>query len=295
MVESRRLQRVGSRSFAVTLPKQWVTANNLKEHDLVFMERTKNDELLVKTGEKRSEREEEMTISVKEIKLLREFIVLCYVNNVKHLLLTGSPSYEQVSEVKQILRYLEGYEITAQDEKSIEIGFLFSTVEVTVPVLLKRMTYLLKLMFEALEQGDANGLEEFETSLDRLYHLSKRLFSACLSDQSLRKTNSVDSTEQLFFLRGITKRLENIGDRIFSMREKPPTKEDLALLKEIIFLVEDTLSERRPLEELKREILSLRKREVVVNACQAVQRSIELYTDILENKISIYYDKKFFE
>jgi len=86
-----------------------------------------------------------------------------------------------------------------KDERSIEISFLFNDINVNLNHIMHRMIYLLKFMTTSLINKDTQNIKDTEKSIDKLYHLSKRILFACMNSQKLRKENSIQSREDYSF------------------------------------------------------------------------------------------------
>jgi phosphate uptake regulator len=293
-MQPRKIQRVGARSYAVTLPKQWVQAASLKEHDVLFATEGHGGELILTPVEARTT-PLNITVRLADIEALPQFIVLCFVRNVQTLRLEGKPDYATVTAVQQTLRHLEGYELTAHDEHGLEISFVFTDVNVTIPATVQRMAYLLKMAIAALEQGDHANLDEFEMGVDRLYHLSKRILNACLADQRLRAENGIKSGPDLFFYRTITKRLEMMGDYLYQLRDKRPNTQERQFLATLLAFLDAALVRGRPLKELQELVTKLREQAARKPTEAVYGRLADLAKDVFQNRLSIVYGERYLD
>ncbi|MCD6496288.1 MAG: hypothetical protein J7K54_03390 [Candidatus Aenigmarchaeota archaeon] len=295
-METRKIQSVGNRSFSVCLPKSWVTENNLSQHDTVFIERGKRNEIILRSGEPPAKRPSSLTASLREIDDVTEFLVFCYVRNIDNVTLstTGSP-YEKVAQVKKTLKYLDGYDITAEDENRLVISFLFRDVNINLGNIEQRMMYLLRHMAESLQRKDKETVEDIETNIDRLYHLSKRILFSCLGNAEIMKLNDVNSEGDLFFLNLIFKKIENIGDNMHTMINFGTRPRHVRSILTLIELISGFFTRKRGSLEVKNGIRNIMKMysEDRDRAGIAVHKIAELCMDITENTISMRFDTKY--
>ncbi|MBN2459206.1 hypothetical protein JXB28_02885 [Candidatus Woesearchaeota archaeon] len=295
-MEARRLQKVGNRSYAVCLPKKWVLDNKIKEQDHIFMDIKQNNDLVLKAKQQEEKIKDSITVDIADIDHLPEFLVLCYVKNVDKINLNSKkPDYENFKAIKKVVSYLEGYEITEEDESHVEIQFLFKDVNITLKHLLRRMTYLLSIMVTALENKDIETLLKTETTTDQLYHLSKRIMHSCMKNSKQREENDIRSEEDLLFMNIIFKKLENIGDRFESLTDKKLSESDYKLLKEMISLLNDLFFKKSELKSHKEKLAKIKK-SANTSAIRGSLLSIaDLCLDIFENVVSIEYSRKYFK
>jgi phosphate uptake regulator len=293
-MDSRKIQLVGNRSYAVSLPKDWVINNKLKNKDTVFIETTGNNELLIKGTHIHKSEKNEITINLEEIENINEFIVFCYVKNIDKIkILSKKAEYKKIIAIRQILGYLEGYDITSEDEKAIEISFLFNDINININHIMRRMVYLLKFMITSLMNKDKKNIEDTETAIDKLYHLSKRILFACMKSQKFRKENNIDNVEDLFFMKDIVKKIESIGDNINSMKEMNVQPKDIEKINEIIKILE-IMFDRKKIDEAKVLLSNLKITTKDKEVAYKISRIQELCKDAMENFMSIKFNNAYF-
>lgn len=293
-METRKIQLVGNRSYSVSLPKQWVISNKLKEQDNVFVELTDKNEVLIKSDNDPLKERSEITADLAKIDNISEFLVFCYVKNIDNVTLFSRKfEYDKVAAVKKVLQYLEGYDITSEDEKRIEISFLFHDVNINLRQILRRTMYLLSLMMAALRNKDMKTLEDTETSIDRLYHLSKRIIFRCLRNSELRKENSIRNEDDLFFASIIAKKLENVGDILYSLQYKDHTDNDLEIISEFLDIL-SKVTRNVSVNTLIDETEALRDKRIRKRSRELLVEFYNLCRDVLENMLSIKYNEEYF-
>lgn len=295
-MEIRKLQKVGNRSYSLCLPKKWVVANKIKEQDSIFMEINQNQELVLKPTKQETKPQNIICVDISEIDNLPEFIVLCYVRNVDKIILNSKKlNYEKFKELKNVITYLDGYEISEEDENHVVIQFLFKDINITLLHLLRRMTYLLSIMITSLENKDMETLSKTETTTDQLYHLSKRIMHSCIKNAKQREDNDIRSEEELLFMNIIFKKLENIGDRFESLAEKKLSELDYKLLKEMISLLNDLFFKKKEFKSFKEKLTRIKKSTNNSAVRGSLLSIADLCLDIFENMVSIEYSRKYFK
>jgi hypothetical protein len=155
------------------------------------------------------------------------------------------------------------------------------------------MIYLLKFMTTSLINKDTQNIKDTEKSIDKLYHLSKRILFACMNSQKLRKENSIQSREDLFFLKDIVKKIESIGDTIYSMREMKITQKDHDIINELIKILESMLDKNK-MDEAKIQLNQVKIVSKDKEIFYKIHRIQELCKDAMENFMSINFNNIYF-
>ncbi|MFP4567615.1 MAG: AbrB/MazE/SpoVT family DNA-binding domain-containing protein [Candidatus Woesearchaeota archaeon] len=287
---SRKIQLIGNKSYSVSLPKDWVRQHNLKEKNILFIERTKNDDLIIKpihTPKKNS-----FKFDIDKIENISEFVMFCYIKNINYFTLISKEfSYEQVSKIRKIITFLEGYEIVNETKTSIEIVFLFKEIDIKIKDIHRRIVFILKVMVDALEKKDYQTLEESEKNVDKLYHLSKRIIFSCYNNKQLREENDISGWEDLFFMKDISKKLEKIGDNLFEYKANITSSAN-QIIKVQLDVVNKIIS-KKDLNNLKLNLKNKYKNSVSEENV-LINKVNERCLDILENALALEYNKKYF-
>ena len=288
-IESRKIQQVGKRSYAISLPKHWIKENNLKAQDNLFLQITKNRDITIHSKQTTTQIDS-LIVNIENIPNISEFIVFCYEKSISNIkIISKKFDYDTVSKIKETLEYLDGYEITREDHTHIEISFLFKDVDINIKKIILRITYLLILMIESLEKKDYKVLTQTELSIDKLYHLAKKILFDCLRNQNIRTQNEIEHFEDIFYMKDIIKRLENIGDLLYQF--KNINKKNIEKLRRYTEFCDQMLNKKENLEQCRTQLEKLKseKQETYV-----IHRAYKLCKDIMENMASLEYNKKFF-
>ena len=81
-MESRKIQIVGNRSYSVSLPKKWVGSNNLKDHDIVFIDITDNNDVLIRKTDIKNKLNKNISVNLENFSDISEFLVFCYPHQI---------------------------------------------------------------------------------------------------------------------------------------------------------------------------------------------------------------------
>lgn len=292
-METRKIQTVGNKSYSVSVPKSWVQKNHIKEHSTVFVEETGRNSIEISIIKKEHELKE-LEIRDESINNIKEFIVFCYVKNIERLKIRSKNfDNKRVIDIRSIMRYLEGFDITQEDKNLIEISFLFNDVNVNIPHILRRVLYLLKFMISQLEEKDTEHIGDTEHTTDRLYHLCRRILFSCLNNHALMKSNDIHHAEDIIFYKDLMKRLENIGDKLLELGNEKYETQDIKTAGIMIDALESMILHKTKITDSKKVILGIilpKKYETR----QIIHRIRDLSMDVVENYLSIYFNKEYF-
>ena len=293
-MESRKIQLVGNRSYSVSLPKRWVKEKGLKEQDIIFIDEMEGNLIITAKGEEKNQPQSEGSFNLDTIKHIEEFIVFSYLKNVDRIRLTSKQiDYNRSIQIHNVIKFLDGYEITHEDKNSIEITFLFKDLNITLKRIMRRMVFLLHTGLTSICNQDMDSVDDNETTIDRLYHMAKRLIFACMDSESMRQQNNINHKEDLFFYMSIVKKLENVGDALNMMRGSSFSKKDMEAMQTVLNFLEEVLTSS-DIERLKNMLEEAQKRIKGSENEFFLMRMHGLCEDILENVLSISFNNTYF-
>ncbi|MEX0861967.1 PhoU domain-containing protein [Nitrosopumilus sp.] len=220
----RRLQRIGS-SILVSLPKEWVDANNLDKTSQVEIE-TGQDSISISANTE-TRRTKELVISYPLPK--EENIVA----NITGAYLLGYDVIEINSkstipgkdreEIRNSMRRLVGMEIIEEDSFHINMQFLLDATTLNPSKILKRMSSIALGMYDDASNGlisdDKSNLQTLskrDVEVNRQYFLLVRLIRSTLVDKRLANTFNLENIDILDY-RVAANVLENAGDSIVEL------------------------------------------------------------------------------
>jgi phosphate uptake regulator len=293
-MESRKIQLVGNRSYSVSLPKSWVLANKLKPKDAVFFEEVNND-LYIRTVDRSKDASEVQAFNIDRIDNVKEFLVFCYVKNIdKVKLFTKKSDYKKIATIRKVLRYLEGYEVTNEDEKSIEIAFLFGGININVQNVMRRMSYLLHFQFSSVQKRDEATIADTEITIDRLYHMGRRILFSCVNDKKLRQENRISNHEDIFFYLSIVKKLENFGDTIRRLIHRKLTKREVKYVAGMLTFIDEIVVRSLSTKDEKKKLKELGEQADEEKIGYTMARLYHLCESIFNNMVSIEFNREYF-
>lgn len=220
----RRLQKIGS-SILVSLPKEWVDANNLDKSSQVEIE-TGQDSVSI-SANKETRPTKELVISYPLSK--EENIVA----NITGAYLLGYDVIEINSksiipgkdreEIRNSMRRLVGMEIIEEDASHINMQFLLDATTLNPAKILKRISSIALGMYDDVLTGlisdDKSNLQTLsnrDVEVNRQYFLLVRLIRSTLVDRRLANAFNLENIDILDY-RVAANVLENAGDSIVEL------------------------------------------------------------------------------
>ena len=207
----------------VSLPKDWVKANNLEQGDELFLivdkgyvriqpKKILDEEKVVKAYVGRIPRHDE--------KFLTRYVYALYIQGLDEIVIEDrTMSAKVLSRLSDIVRTMIGVEIIDASPRRVVIRCMTSP-DLDVKGVLKRMAQIISGMIEGIEDsirlGDKDGLKEvaqLESDTDRLYLLAVRL-----ENRLVREYSSPARWNELRYMLGVrmvAKLFEEIADSMY--------------------------------------------------------------------------------
>jgi len=220
----RRLQRIGS-SILVSLPKEWIVANNLD----------KSSEVEIETGQ------DSISISAnKEVRPTKKLVISYPLPKEENIVadLTGAyllgfdiieinsksiiPGKDR-EKIRNSMRRLVGMEIIEEDASHINMQFLLDATTLNPEKILKRMSSIAIGMYDDVSNGlisddksNLQSLSKRDVEVNRQYFLLVRLIRSTLVDKRLANAFNLENIDVLDY-RVAANILENAGDSIVEL------------------------------------------------------------------------------
>ena len=222
----RRLQKIGS-SILVTLPKEWVDANNLAKRSQVEIE-TGQDRLSISVN-KEDRPTKELVISYplpKEENIVAD-ITGAYLLGYDIIQINSKSIIpgEDREKIRNSMRRLVGMEIIEEDASKINMQFLLDTTTLNPEKILKRMSSIALGMYDDVSNGlisdDKSNLQTLskrDVEVNRQYFLLVRLIRSTLVDKRLANIFNLENIDVLDY-RVAANLLENAGDTIVELAD----------------------------------------------------------------------------
>ena len=222
----RRLQKIGS-SILVSLPKEWVDANNLDKSSQVELE-TGQDSLSISAN--------------KEIRPTKELVISYPLPKDENIVADITGAYllgydiiqinsksiipgEDREKIRNSMRRLVGMEIIEEDSSKINMQFLLDASTLNPEKILKRMSSIALGMYDDVANGlisdDKSNLQTLakrDVEVNRQYFLLVRLIRSTLVDKKLANVFNLENIDVLDY-RVAANLLENAGDTIVELAD----------------------------------------------------------------------------
>ena len=221
---TRRLQKIGS-SILVSLPKEWIDANNLDKTNQVEIETNKNNLSIRTQLSKRPSKDIEITYPLPKGESIVPTITGAYLLGFDMIkIVSKSPiSITDRESVRGSTRRLVGMEIIDEDATNISVQFLLDETSINPQNILKRMSSIALGMFSdvvlALESGDKTNLETIanrDAEINRQYFLLVRLIRSTIMDTRLAGIFNLENMDILDY-RIAANTLEIAGDTVVEL------------------------------------------------------------------------------
>ncbi|MEM2940688.1 MAG: phosphate uptake regulator PhoU [Thermoproteota archaeon] len=222
MVWKRRVQKAGSGSFLVTLPKSWVKQIRMDENMTLTMVSNRDGSLTImpEGGGKLIEEIAEIDLSRQELKP-QDVLLGSYLLGYNTVVIKAETEFStsEVSEVRKIVRRLPGAEISEETASQIEVRVLLDPEMITPEKLVRRQSALTASMIsdcvKALLKWDAELAErvvERDEEVDRQYFMLVRVIRSALRNPELPAKMGMDFLK-LMDLRMLVKYVEDSADQ----------------------------------------------------------------------------------
>ena len=211
----------------VSLPKEWIDANNLDKSNQVEIETNQNNLSIRTQLNKRPSKEIEISYPLPKGESIVPTITGAYLLGFDIIKIVGkSPiSITDRESVRGSMRRLVGMEIIDEDATNISVQFLLDETSINPQNILKRMSSIALGMFSdvvlALESGNKTNLETIanrDAEINRQYFLLVRLIRSTIMDTRLAGIFNLENIDILDY-RIAANTLEIAGDTVVELSE----------------------------------------------------------------------------
>ena len=217
----RKIQLIAGTTYTLSLPKEWVKKNNLKEKEEVMLSE-KNDRTLVISPELIEDKElNEISINIEDyIANIDQILFAIYYLGVENINLFSKKDITKdvKTRIRKALKHMTGIVVSYEDKQKMTIRVLFDKSKAEINQLIYRISLIIELSIKnILEQPEMEEIQMNEDEIDRLFHLMTKIVSLSLVNSSILQSSKIDNVSHIpsYFLIG--KRLENIGDNIYHL------------------------------------------------------------------------------
>ncbi len=295
MVEKRKIQKTGSSSYIVTLPKEWIDMMGLKSGDYVLI--YEHEGKLIITSPKAEARQLSGEIHIKEDIDNQEIfrvLVAMYLSGYDNIAVTFSSNIpnlaRRISELKNMARIkLAGIEVVDETYNSISFKILLDLKELPLIRAIRRLHLIVNGMlndalnaFIRKDKELAAAVIQRDDEADRFHFMIVRQLALALLDIKIMYELGISNPVEAINYRIVVRNLERIADHAVNIAKRiKHMPEQCMLCQETYELGQRIISTfNNAMDNLYK--LGRKKAEEVIRNAQEIVREIE---DILLNKI----------
>ncbi len=226
---TRKIQKTGTVSLSITLPKKWIKAFDLKQGDELLITQSENGDLIIHAPKKEQQAKPEMTktIPIHELQneKLMQTLISAYLKGYKNIKITSEdpiPS-KTLRKIEKAVENFIGLELVESTRHEIHIHDLSKPILNDMNRFIKRMNRIVLEMLHDTITGFASkdvqllqDVTQQEKSVDKLYYLLSRQLRSFLHDLAIPDEVSF-SLSNIIDVERIIKRLEGLADHCFRL------------------------------------------------------------------------------
>ncbi len=220
----RRLQKIGS-STLVTLPKEWVDANNLKKNAAVEIETGQNTLSITLNPETRPTKDVVISYPLPKEENIVADLTGAYLLGYDMIKIKSKSiiPIKDRDNIRNSLRRLVGIEIVEEDASTIQMQFLLDATTLNPQKILKQISTSVLGMYNdvmtSLTSSDRSNLQTLpsrDDEVNRQYFLLVRLIRSTMIDKRLANAFNLENIDVLDY-RIAANLLESVGDTIVEL------------------------------------------------------------------------------
>lgn len=225
---TRRVQRTGSSSLSITLPKAWTDSMNLATGDTLRFRDLGGGRLEISPAESEvpsDRRQKLLRIDASDAppKLLARLLIGAYITGQDQIMVTSRTGLtaEQRQEVRRTVAHVLGMTVVEEESGGIEVQNFVDPGRYQFHRLMSQVVRMLRTELETcrtvLAGGSRNALqslEPMEDEIDRFYLLMVRQLLLSSDDFQIARDIGVESHHYQIGYRLVAKVLEVTGDLI---------------------------------------------------------------------------------
>ena len=214
----RKIQLIAGTTYSVSLPKEWVLKNHLKEKEEVSLFEKNDLTLVISPLNIRMQDISDVSLNVDEYSQnIEQILFAVYYKGTENITLSSKKEITKSAKIsiRRALAHMSGAEIIYEDKQTIKIKILLDKSKVDIYQLLYRINLLIESsILNIQEEMSIAEIKINENEIDRLFHLMSKIITISLVDSNILYSSKIEDISLIpsYFLIG--KRLENIGDNI---------------------------------------------------------------------------------
>jgi len=247
-LEKRKIQRTGSSSYIVTLPKEWIDSMGLKSGDYVYIYEY-DDKLIITSSKAETRRlkgEIRILKPVENDEVFRTLVGM-YLSGYDNITVYYDPSIpnlaKRLNELKSYARIkLAGVEIVDETYNSVTLKILLNFKELPLIQAIRRLHLIVNNMLkDALDAFKNRNLERAETVIqrddesDRFHFMIIRQLAQALLDISVMRELGIENPVEVLNYRIIARNLERIADHAVNIARRTFYREEKCVLCDEVY------------------------------------------------------------
>lgn len=194
-METRKVQKTGTSTLIVSLPKKWANENVISNGSLLFISQNQNGDLLLSIDKYEHDQIVKLDIGSKSGDTLIREVIACYIAGYRTIEISSHQlTAMQKRDLHSIVNKLIGPEILEETINKVVIQDLLGTEELQADSALKRIKNMTRSMIQdALSTLIENNKElaidviQRDNDVDRLNLLITRQFIEVLRSESIKQ------------------------------------------------------------------------------------------------------------
>lgn len=220
--ESRKVQKTGTSTITVSLPKRWIDSNNIQPGDSVSISLNEDGSLCIDPLERKKDLPLKSIIEVEEenTEHLGRKLIGAYLAgfNVIEVRSKDRISLDMKHAIKAFSRLVIGPEVIEETSNSIILHDLSDPVELPQKKCVRRMHLLVGAMYRDAISSYLSGdsalsadVIDRDQDIDRLYWMTVKQFNLIQKDRKLAEIVGVNIYDSMSLML-VARAIERIGD-----------------------------------------------------------------------------------
>ncbi len=220
----RKIQRTGTVSLSITLPKTWIKNHNLKQGQSVLLSISEKGDLIIHTPRplepEREEKTKILSLQEMEAEQLEQSLVSTYLKGYKIIRIKSSLpiTAQMLRKIERSVENFIGLEIVENTMHEVIIHDISQPPVEDMNRFIKRMNKIVLEMLHEVISGFISKQPDLladvirqEHSVDKLYYMLSRQLRGILQDLTVPDTLEF-SLSNIIDVERIVKRLEGLAD-----------------------------------------------------------------------------------
>ncbi len=219
----RKIQLIAGTTYSVSLPKEWVRKNNLKEQSEILFYEKGDRSLILSPHSIGDKKPHDISLNIDDyITNIDQILFAVYYLGIENINLFSKKGLtkELEAKIRKTVVHMSGTEISYEDKNKISIKVLLDKSKVDIVHVIYRISLIIDSSIENILAGfDIEEIRLNENEIDRLYHLITKIVTLSLVDSNILQSSGITNIVLVPSYFRISKRLENIADNINHISE----------------------------------------------------------------------------